>query len=488
MLNIKLIELLKALNKKEMRKLGEFTSSPYFNKNENVIRLFEAVSKFYPDFDNKKLTIESLFIRVFPDEKYDYHKINNVISDLYKVTENFLVVNNYIDSDNPGDFRILHVLRQKKLYKLYKQKYNSLIDDTEHAEFRDESYWYNKYGLIAEYRKYLFDTAPNTELNTMQDEFDNFLKYSLIKLMRFYSVMIHENGQNNIPYKLRMFEEIFSFLENNGIEEPPVLSIYRNIIFLQTKKEKKYYDELKRLKDKYLSELSESDKGFLFVHLWGFIAYNVMTLADYSYYEEAFRHNEEVLRIGLRNEKNISYFDFLNYVKTACSVGKFEWAKDFIEKYKSSIPKEELDNTLNFCNGTIEQKKGNYEKALEYFAKTNYSSFILKVQVKIIQCRLFFELGMYEQAISAIDSFKHYLQREKMITEGQKESFFTFLKYLGQLLKIKEIINKKEADVELGILKNEVEQMKQNTFGVKLWLLEQISPEAGNKNKNNKIT
>jgi hypothetical protein len=271
-----------------------------------------------------------------------------------------------------------------------------------------------------------------------------------------------------------MYKEILEFLEKNIIEEPPILSIYRNIIYLQIKKERKYYDELKMLKDKYIDEITREDRIFLFVHLWDFIAYGVMVLADYSYYEEAFSHNEEVLRIGIHNEKNMSFFDFLNHVKIACTVGKFEWAEDFIEKYKSSIPKDELDNTLNFCYGTIEQKKGNYEKALSYFAKTNFSNFLIKVQVKIIQCRLFFELGMYDQSRSTIDSFRHYLQREKMFTGEHIEVFYPFLKCLGQLVRIKEMDNKKEAEVELSVLKNEIKQMRLNTFGVKLWLLEQV--------------
>jgi hypothetical protein len=199
-----------------------------------------------------------------------------------------------------------------------------------------------------------------------------------------------------------------------------------------------------------------------------------MVVADYSYYDEAFRHNKEILSIGLQTEKNMSYFDFLNHVKTACTVGEFEWAEEFIEKYKSAVPAEELDNTLNFCYGTIEQKKNNYEKALTYFARTNFSNFLLKVQVKIIQCRLFFKLELHEQALSAIDSFRHYLLREKMITDEHKEAYYPFLKHLGQLIKIKEMVDKKEADIELGVLKNEVMQMKLNTFGIKMWLLDSI--------------
>lgn len=475
MLNNKLTEVLKTLDKKEFRKLGEFTASPYFNKNDKVIKLFELLSHYHPDYSIKKLTIESLYEGLFPGEDYDYFRINNVISDLYKVTENFLVVNHYMNASNPGDFRILEQLRNKKLFKQYKQKYKSFIDDTKLNTLKDEGFWYNKHKLIAEYRMFLYDTAPNTELNTMQDEFDYFLNYSIIKMLRFYSVMMHENMQTNVKFDLRMSDQILGFLDTGNLDEPPLLTIYKNILHLYKTKDEKYYNELKKLKDKHFAELSEGDKSFLFVHLWDFIAYKLMIEADYNYYQEAFLHNKESLDTGRDSKEKMSFFDFLNYVKIASTVGEYEWVESFINEYKVVLPPEEYDNSLNFSYGTIEQKKGNYEKALSYFARTNFSSYLLKVQVKIIQCRLFFELKMFEQALSAIDSFRHYLQREKMLTEAHKGTFYEFLIFLGQLIRAQEIEGKKDKQTELGILKNEVNRMSTNTFGVKLWLIDKIN-------------
>ncbi len=479
MQNYKLIEVLKSLDRKEIKRFGEFVASPYFNKNENVIRLFEAVSKYHPAFDNRNLTTEKLFKKLFPKDTYDYHKINNVISDLYKISEKFLAMKHYEELVDSGDTRILNELTGKKLYNIFKQKYKQINEINEGAEYKDEVYWFNKYRLMAEYRINLFDLAPNTQLELMQEEFDRFLKYSLIKLLRFYSTMIHETRQNNVDYSLRMFEEALEFLEKNekekgGFEEPPILSVYKNSIYLLLKKERKYYDELVRLKNVYLNEFTLVDRRFIFVHLFGFIAHKLMTEGDYSYYIEAFEHHKESLELGIQDESSMSYFEFVNFVKSACSVKEFEWAKQFVEKYKHVLPEEEMTNALNFSYGTIEQKSGNAEKALGFFAKTNFSNFIMKEQVKIIQCRLLYELGMDEQALSAIDSFRHYLQREKLITDDQRDLFYSFLKYLIQLIKIRESRGEKDFLFMVDKLRKDVTDLKLNIFGVRLWLLEQI--------------
>ena len=479
MQNYKLIEVLKSLDKKEMRRLGEFAASPYFNKNENVIKLFVALSKYHPAFDNRNLTIEKLFGKIFPKDKYDYHKINNVISDLYKISEKYFSIKHFEEELDSGDTTILKELTDKKLHNIFKQKYKQIEEVNERAQFKDEVHWYNKYRLTAEYRINLYEIAPNTELELMQEEFDRLLKYSLIKLLRFYSTMIHETRQNNVEYNMRMFEETLAFLERNSTEknkldEPPILSVYKNSIYLLLRKERKYYDELVRLKNQYLNEFTLVDRSFIFVHLFGFIAHMLMTEGDYSYYVEAFEHHKESLELGIRSGDNISYFDFVNFVKSACSVKEFEWARRFIENYKHVLPEEEMSNTLNFSYGTIEQKSGNAEKALGFFAKTNFSNFIMKEQVKIIQCRLLYELGMDEQALSAIDTFRHYLQREKMITEDHRDLLYSFLKYLTQLIKVRESRGAKDFQFMTIKLRKDVTDLKLNIFGVRLWLLEQI--------------
>jgi len=81
---------------------------------------------------------------------------------------------------------------------------------------------------------------------------------------------------------------------------------------------------------------------------------------------------------------------------------------------------------------------------------------------------------MDEQALSAIDSFRHYLQREKLITDDQRDLFYSFLKYLIQLIKIRESRGEKDFLFMVDKLRKDVTDLKLNIFGVRLWLLEQI--------------
>ncbi|KXK55425.1 MAG: hypothetical protein UZ05_CHB002000582 [Chlorobi bacterium OLB5] len=50
-----LIEILSRLTSKQMKELSEFVKSPFFNRNESVVKLFEFLRLNHPDFIPEKI-------------------------------------------------------------------------------------------------------------------------------------------------------------------------------------------------------------------------------------------------------------------------------------------------------------------------------------------------------------------------------------------------------------------------------------------------
>jgi len=51
MQNTKIIQFLKCLSKDELREFGKFVRSPFHNNRKDVIRFYDVLKKFYPDFN-----------------------------------------------------------------------------------------------------------------------------------------------------------------------------------------------------------------------------------------------------------------------------------------------------------------------------------------------------------------------------------------------------------------------------------------------------
>ena len=238
---------------------------------------------------------------------------------------------------------------------------------------------------------------------------------------------------------------------------------------MEKTKDEKYFYALKELRNKYKDSLTPFDNYMLYLHMDSYCttAYNEHCRTDLL--KEQFMLVKENLMYNIPEHGKILYPDFLNEVKKAVRVNEFDWAEDYIERY-NYILSEEKENTLNFCYGFISYKKGELDKALDHFSKTNFSNFIIKVQVKILLLQLYIEKEYYDQAELMIDTFRHYVSREKAIRDTIKISLLEFLRITGDLIKLRSGMNENDIGFKTAKLKNDIENMSSNRFGIKLWL------------------
>ncbi len=472
--NYKIIQVLRSLNKKELRNFGEFVNSPYFNKNEPVKRLLAAMEKYYPALNNRNFTIEKIFKKVFPRANYDYHKINNVISDLYKLSEKFLAQQHIENNEYYLERNIFRELRDKKLYKIYEQKYSAYMKDLIERKFKDEDYYYYLYEMNDEYLWYATIKKPNTELNILQTEFDHFFRFALIRLLRFYNLMLHEKSNTNVEYRLTFLNEIINFLQNEKAEDTPAIIVFKTILLLLHTKDKKYYSELWDLKEKYFDYFKFDDQYLIYIHLYDYAAYMVNFKGDDNYNKDMFIIYKEMLEKSFMKPENMLYPNLMNIIKISCRVGELVYAEKLINEFGPHIPSDERDNVLAFCYGTIENSKGNLKEAMKFFSRSNFQNFVFKVQVKILLLKIYYKLNMFEEALAMIDTFKHFVQREENLLREHKESYMLFLGAMIELIKIKSMINSEEYEFSLRKIRKDTEKMPANPFRIKLWLQSEL--------------
>jgi DNA-directed RNA polymerase specialized sigma subunit len=80
---------------RELKSFGLFVSSPYFNRLNNVYRLYTAIKKYHPEFSSRTFTKENIFGKIFPGQKYDDIKMRALFSYLFTLAEKFLCIEHY---------------------------------------------------------------------------------------------------------------------------------------------------------------------------------------------------------------------------------------------------------------------------------------------------------------------------------------------------------------------------------------------------------
>lgn len=472
MKNTKLVKLLKAIDRYEIRQLKDFIHSRVFNKNKNVSRLFDELIKFYPEFESERMKEEDIFPKVFDSAKFDYFRFRNASSDLFKLCMEFLSFIRYRNDNFLREYYQIQEAFKRGLDGIFLQALKSATAKNENSSTKDEHYLSRKIDLLEESISYHTLRRPNEFINLQQDKLDLFTQYALMKFLKLYNIMLHEKKQNNFMFTMNMFDEVIGYIEKNKNADNATIQIYYHIIMLEMKSEDFHFYKLKELRNEYYDALSDYDKYMSFLHMAGYCAqmYNVYSRTDLQ--REHFELNRDRnLHIGLADVGKILYPDFINEVKIALRVDEIRWAEDYMKRNKDKLEMEK-DSTLNFCLGMICYKQGSMDEALHLLSKTFFPNFILKLQVKILQLHIYVEMNLFDQAYAAIDAFKHYLKREKTIKTDFKNIFNEYLRLVSALIKFKEGTG--EDGYNAVLLNKEIEKLEGNQFGIKLWLKQQM--------------
>lgn len=469
----KLIQLLGSLSQQETKEFRDFCRSPFFNKNANLSKLYDVLLKHHPDYGSKTLTEEKVFQKVFPGDKHDYSKFRNLMSDLFQLGMEFLKIKGSRQYQFVDELRLLFELRTRNLMGLFEKRVALAVKNLESMP-ESEEILYNSFMLQGEVVNLAIIKKPITHIAPAEKQLELFLKFVLLRLLKFYNIQLHERKQSHFDYKFLMMNEVLGFLKENPDIETPLISLYRKMLQLELFKDETSFFELKEFYLKNQDKLDAYDVFLAMIILNGFCAYNYNSLGDRKYIPEAYEFSRGAYLAGRVILGKLLYPDFVNYVKIFVRNGDIELAEKFIEEYKDRLPKDEKENSLNFSYSMISYVKGEYNDALKYASMVNFSSFLMKVQARLLHIQILYSSGLPEQMRSTIDSFKRFVLKERSLTDEYREAMQNFLKLTINLMKINEESDKRSKEDLIDQLNVNIRSMNANPFGIKIWLEDQL--------------
>lgn len=473
MKNTKLISLLKTFSPAEIKKFRDFVNSPYFNKNKNVQKLNDVLIKFYPNYDSDLPDEENIFGEIFPGEKFDYFKIKNISSDLYNLGLEFLKQTPNPATEFTAEYNLIVQLRTRKLFNLHGKLVKSIEKLLGEKLIKDNSFLYNNY-LISTESQFVDLFEKPSSISGILNEFDSFFEYLINNLLFYYNLLIHIGKENNIKLDVRMMKEVTDYLEHGPVSRHPVTLSYQYLIQLKTKGKDEYFFKLKEHYFKNFGLMNEFSAYTVHMYMFGYCADKYNFSGERRFIKEGYELYKHSYLNNRVTSGELLYPDFVNYIKIFVRAGDTELARKFIADYAAQLPKEQLDNCLNYSNAYIAHFEGDYGKALKLISMVNFPLAILKVQVKLMQVQLNFQLGYYEETRSLVESFKKTFIKEAVISEKYKDSIISFLKMTINLINLKQETNRKKMLAEAKRHIETIGKKQMNHFGARFWLEDRL--------------
>ena len=467
--------ILEKLNKIEQNRLRKYVQSPYFNKNDTLVRLMEYFLEEINGGRNGELTKEAVWSELGLAAPYDDVRFRKYCSDLLKMVENFLAQQLYEEDPLQQTAYLMDAVERKKLVKLYKSILKTADRISELETIHSTDYYYHKYQIEMN-RFQMMEAETNRAMRANVEDISNNLDYFYFgEKLRLYNFILSQRHIASHQYNFQFIDEITRHIgENSKYEQIPPIALYNQIQLTYTEPENEtHYYKLKVLLDKFAEwfpvnqakvEMYMSAQNYCIRKINQGNQHFVKEL--FILYKDLLKH-ELILADGV-----LSPWYFRNIVVTGLRLGEFEWTENFIHQYKDTLPEELRDNAVSFNLATFYFYQKKFDKVIELLQTVEYEDFTYNLNSKAMLIATYYEKDEIEPLHSLLESFRTYLNRNKTTIQEQRR--VSFLNLIRHTKKLTRIIPGDKAGAEK--LMREIEITK-NVASID-WLKEKISELA----------
>lgn len=494
-----LTDLLRSFDRKELMRLGKYLNSPYFNNRKMLVRLYNVLKRNHPDFDNKNFEKEKIYSILYKGKKYNDSTFRNLMSDLLKLTQNFLKQEGLKKKEIESTFYLTQELFSRGSVSLFMNEMSRSEYKLESRNQIDGEYFLNRFRIETD-RFYLnLLTQKVLKKSYVTSESEKLIKgiafilcYFVIESVKHNDILLKYSRSYNINknidtvrefLELFNFDKIILFLNKHSGLKVPIIEIYQKLLktFVNLRNENEYL-EFKNLLLESSKYLGVTDNNFLHSRLIDYciLKKNTGETKHLDIDREIFNLHHIFLKNEYFKTEVNSYltFDLYRNVLLNCiTLKELKYMEDFISVYSNKLIPQHIQNVQNYSYALLYFEKHQYLKALNHLNKVKFDQFVYKLDMKNLQLKINYELEYFESAISVIDTYKHFLKNNQLISESRKELHKNFITNTLKLIKFRTDSKKS------GISYLRDKLIKSSNVFDKNWLLEKIGEISGSYKK-----
>lgn len=477
MLKSKAVDIIRTFSKEELKSFLSFAASPYFNNDKSIIRLLDVLKDHYPSFSSEELTEEYIYENVYGKGKFSYSAMKNIMSELLLLCEKFLIherlSNDYKSKDN-NSIELLIEYRERKLDNLFNSRSKKFSELLKKHKIENHEYFIlaNKLEIL----NYQFHLNKHRYNNLIWQGFLKRASYNLCSIFHnLYidtAMIIHSaetlKGDKDDSLMLEFVNglDLESLLKRTGqgkSEEYFFVSLYSRLILLSLYENKdiseNYYFELKSSFIKNIKYFSEVDIYDILKSLRSYCITRMRVMKP-VFIDELYEIDKMLINKVNYSSTRIKWFVgelFTEIVHLAIYAKDYTYAEKFIEKYKGYLNIDVAEYETGYTRAYLNLEYGNTEKALELLSVIKPVNSTMKILIKNLYLRTYYELGYFEEALSILDAHKHFVNNEKGFSEERKKLFIRHHNVFLNLYRMK-MTPKKYSEFDIQNMRNELDK------------------------------
>ncbi|MEO8209729.1 MAG: hypothetical protein ABI840_04145 [bacterium] len=453
----KIIEILKTFTPKDVKSFNQFLHSPFFNESQKIKNLYKILLRFYPEFNSKFLTEENLSKGLNPNLAFNKSTFKSLLFEMAILAEDYFKILNFKGREIETEDFLRDEFFRRRLYKYFLhniEKSEKLLNAEKNF---NSNYFLNMFQLCTDKHNYLIANTPKASKNFFSQNVsllndrshylsvmfakESWVNYdSLMTLKTNFNVDEEKNFVIKL-FKIINFEELMLLLISNSTNKnfsitfELNLSLYR--LFAGYKNEENYFN-YKKLILKNTHALGTDDINFHFGRL---ITYCMMKKSEkntsidfnnelFSVYKYLLL--KEYYKMSLNTFLPVELFRII--LKHGLEMKKYKWTLEFIKKYYGKLHPDRKMNMYYYSLAEYYFHTKRFELSMKNFQKVQLNHFMLKVDIKNLMLMTYYELGLYENALPLIDTYKHFLSNNETLTDIFKKKMKNFILVVHKMI------------------------------------------------------
>ncbi len=467
----KFVKIIKTLNEEELKGFELWLKSPWCNTNKNLIRLLEKLQKYYPIFDNKKLTKEKLFYQILPNGKFSHRRMNNLLSEGYLAAERFIIFQNLAQDNN-----LQQDLLTKELQSRYLDEWFFKDVETEITRLEEQSIkeWEDHLSLFQMHRRVYHHPNQNPRMQpgsatiVKMDEELNLL-YLLEKAViineKIFRNRILKDENHEVEKDLQQWLLASEAINHISLDFYSMRFAYTEENMLEQ------YRALRALFFKHFEALNRKDQK---VHL-------LSLLNDTSFLIKATKleitESLPLYKLGLQtriilHQGQLTLNTYVTIVSASNTEKDFTFTSHFIAEYTKSLRIEFQDEAMCWAKAHQAYWENNLKEGLDMLVQKDFKLLYFQRITKLLLTQFYFDLHLQDSSyqfylLNFFDSFEKWLLREKHRATFNKKPYLRFVQVCRRLAKSYAAVNFVPKDIQY-LLDNE------NNIQASNWLQRKI--------------
>jgi hypothetical protein len=433
----KLIDLLKTFDAVAFRRFKEFVASPYFNKNEDLVRFLSYLEERAPDFPSDKIEKDVVFRFLFPEEALDKKKMAHLMNYLLRLGEQFLAMERYQEEDMLINCHTLDQFVGRKLDKHYNYLFNKTRQSLEEQGVTDGENYYYQYLLSRVASDHFISQQVRAFDPSLQKASDELDKFYFFHKLKYSCEMLNRQAIIAADYHLTFMEEVQAYLQEQKMIDP-LIEIYL-MIYLSISKpdEEHHFEKLMDLIERQAEHLNRKIRREIYLYAINYCAPKIRQGRKEYLSIMLDLYVNGIQNRSLFDEEYLSHWTYTNVVKLALRLQRYEWGENFIRKYADSLPAKLAEDAKHFNLAELYFHKKDYDEVLSQLNQLHFSDMHYHLGTRIILLKTYYEQDSEEPLLSLLASFSIYLRRNKKISATAKKTCLNFCNLLNQILRRK---------------------------------------------------